>query len=102
MLAVLIDLDRCRPLGDNVSSLNYVASVMYEVPPLEKKKNWTCKMLDWRQLAYMISYLYETEDIESYHQMRIAAGLEDDEFVQELLKGSTTKTIYSVVSLIRR
>ena len=101
MLAVLIDLDRCQPLGSYVSCLNYVTSVMYKVPPLEAK-NWTCQMLDWKQLAYMISYLYETEDIESYHQMGIAAGLKDDEFVQQLLKGSTTKTIYSVVSLIRR
>ena len=92
MLAMLVDLDRSRPIEQNLNKLHYQASVTYTISPDEREK-WTCGMLDWRQVAIMISYVYQERDIKNYHQMKFDDDLLRDGFVEQLLKGKYTKSI---------
>ena len=50
---MLIDLDRNRCKIRHPCHLPYQSGVMYNVSEM----HWTCEMLDWRQLAYVVVFM---------------------------------------------
>ena len=82
---MLIDLDRNRCKIRHPCHLPYQSGVMYNVSEM----HWTCEMLDWRQLAYVVVFCI-AEETDDYHAMKVPDTLRQDIFIKELLKGTST------------
>ena len=78
--AVLIDLDRSRPVDTLVDDLlRYGDSAMYTTPTTSAESWWKAENLDWKQVAIMVYAIQKrVTSTEEYHQISIPQPTTED------------------------